>query len=79
MPIPLDSKQNFQIIFCLKETECLFQIVCYTMATTLKWPAINGAPKTTGDTPMSSDFEGLNPNDNDAMTFFTIKHYKWLL
>jgi hypothetical protein len=100
MSTPLDSKQNFQIIFCLKETDCLFscyfflhfppeaprfptQILFYTMATssTLKWPARNGAPKTTG--PVSSDNEGpnrnRNPNANNTPTFFTIKHYKWLL
>jgi hypothetical protein len=46
----------------------------------LKWPAINGVPKTTGDTPiMSSDNEGPNPDANDTPTFFTIKYYKWLL
>jgi hypothetical protein len=50
------------------------------MATpTLKWPPISGAPKPTGDTPVSSDNEGPNPNANDTPTFFTIKHYKWLL
>jgi hypothetical protein len=50
------------------------------MATpTLKWPSRNGAPKTTGDTPMSSDNEGPKPNVNDTPTFFTIKHYKWIL
>jgi hypothetical protein len=48
---------------------------------TLKWPLISGAPKTTGDTPISSDNEGPNPNpnDNNSPTFFIIKHYKWLL
>jgi hypothetical protein len=50
------------------------------MATpTLKWSLIIDAPKTTGDTPMSSDNDGPNPNANDTPTFFTIKHYKWLL
>jgi hypothetical protein len=50
------------------------------MATpTLKWPLRIVAPKTTGDTPMFSDNEGPNPNANDTPTFFTIKHYKWLL
>jgi hypothetical protein len=50
------------------------------MATpTLKWPLIIGAPKTTGDTQTFSDNEGPNPNANDTPTFFTIKHYKWLL
>jgi hypothetical protein len=46
---------------------------------TLKWSARKGTPKTTGNTPMSSDNEGPDPNANDAPTFFTIKHYKWLL
>jgi hypothetical protein len=46
------------------------QMLFYTMATpTLKWPA-RSAPKTTGDTPMSSDNEGPNPNPNDTPTFF---------
>jgi hypothetical protein len=50
------------------------------MATpTLKWPLRIGCPKTTGDTPMSSDNEGPNPNAKYTPTFFTIKHYKWLL
>jgi hypothetical protein len=28
---------------------------------------------------MSSNNEGPDPNANDTPTFFTIKHYKWLL
>jgi hypothetical protein len=45
----------------------------------LKWPLRIGAPKTTGDTPMSSGNEGPNSNANDKPPFFTIKHYKWIL
>jgi hypothetical protein len=55
-------------------------ILYYTVGTpTLKWPVRIGAPKPTGDTPMSSDNKGPNPNANDTPIFFTIKHYKWLL
>jgi hypothetical protein len=56
------------------------QILFYTMATpSLKCFARKGASKTSGDTPVSSDNEGTNPNANDAPTFFIIKHYKWIL
>jgi hypothetical protein len=36
-------------------------------------------PRTYGDTPISSDNEGSNPNTNDIPAFFTTNHYKWLL
>jgi hypothetical protein len=50
------------------------------MATTnLKWAARKGFPKTSDDTPMTSDNEGPSPNANDTPAFFTIKDYKWLL
>jgi hypothetical protein len=42
----------------------------------LKRAPRNGLPKTSRDTPMYSDAEG---NTNDIPTFFTTKHYKWLL
>jgi hypothetical protein len=75
----------FQVIFSLSSPRrsTAFQpelILFYTMATPyLKWPLTIGAPKTTGDTPIFSDNEGPNPNANNTPTFFTIKHYKWLL
>jgi hypothetical protein len=76
---------NFQVFFPFtfpRKRNNRFQpelILFYTMATpTLKWSLIIGATKTTGDTPMS-DNEGPNPNANDTPTFFTIKHYKWIL
>jgi hypothetical protein len=37
------------------------------------------SPKTYGGAPVSSDNEGPNPNANGIPTFFTTKHYKWLL
>jgi hypothetical protein len=75
----------FQVIFSFTfpQRSTAFQpelILFYTMAThTLKWPLRIGAPKTTGDSSMFSDNEGPNPNANNTPTFFTIKHYKWLL
>jgi hypothetical protein len=75
----------FQVFFsfAFPQMSTRFQpelVLFYTTATpTLKQPLIIGAPKTTGDTPMSSDNEGPNPNANDTPTFFTIKHYNWLL
>jgi hypothetical protein len=54
-----------------------YTIIFYTMATAdLKWAPRNGLPKTSGDTPMSSDDEGPNRDTSDIPTFFTTKHYK---
>ena len=39
----------------------------------------SGLPKTSEDSPISSDNEGPTPKPNDTPTFFTIKHYRWLL
>jgi hypothetical protein len=75
----------FQVLFCFtspqRSTPFLPELILfYTMATsTLKWPLKIGAPKTTGDTPMSSDNGGPDPKANDTPTCFTIKRYKWLL
>jgi hypothetical protein len=66
--------------FSRRSTQIRTTIILYTMATpTLKWPLRIGAPKSTSDNPTFSDNEGSNPNTNDTPTFFTIKHYKWLL
>jgi hypothetical protein len=62
---------NFLLHFPRRSTPFLPELILfYTMATpTLKWPLRIGAPKTTGDTPMSSDNEGPNPNANYTPIF----------
>jgi hypothetical protein len=74
----------FSFTFSRRSTQIPTPVLCYTMAPpTLKWPLRIGDPKTTGDTPMSSDNEDPHPHPNPTPTptptFFTIKRCKWLL
>jgi hypothetical protein len=63
-----------------RSTQIPTTIILYTMETpTLKWPLRIGAPKSTSDNSTFSNNEGSTPNANDTPTFFTLKHYNWLL